>query len=465
METRSPQSSTEEDIEQLLFAKREKIYPREVHGIFAALRVSAVIGLLGLYYALPWLDWGDRQSVLFDLPARKFYVFGLTFWPQDFVYLTFLLILAALSLFFFTALAGRLWCGYACPQTVWTETFLWIERMVEGGRREQMKLDKTPMNLRKLRIKTTKHFIWVVFSLYTGFTFVAYFTPAQELVQNIALLELGPWESFWLFFYGFATYGNAGWMREQVCTYMCPYARCQSAMFDDDTLIVSYDPNRGEPRGPRKPGIDHRRENLGDCVNCTLCVQVCPTGIDIRDGLQYQCIGCSACIDACNDVMKKMHYPSGLIRYTTQNSLYGKKSRILRPRILVYAAILLCLLSIFCVSIFTRVPLALDVIRDRNQLYRETRGLIENVYTLKIINMDKTSHEYALTVHGLEGLQLESESPTIEVKAGEVMDYPVRVLVDEEQLTRRSTDILFKLSSMDKPGLNVEEHARLLGPL
>ena len=465
VESPVPGPSAEEDIEQLLFAKREKIYPREVHGIFAALRVAAVIGLLGLYYVVCWLSWDGRQAVLFDLPARKFYVFGLTFWPQDFVYLTFLLIIAALSLFFFTALAGRLWCGYACPQTVWTETFLWIERLVEGSRAQQMKLDKMPWNAHKLRIKLSKHATWIIFSLYTGFTFVAYFSPARQLVQDIASFQLGGWETFWLLFYGFATYGNAGWMREQVCTYMCPYARFQSAMFDDDTLIVSYDQKRGEPRGSRSPGIDHRREGLGDCVNCTLCVQVCPTGIDIRDGLQYQCIGCSACIYACNDVMGKMHYPAGLIRYTTQNALQGKKSRILRPRILIYGIILLVLLSIFSISVLTRVPLALDVIRDRNQLYRETHGLIENVYTLKVINMDKQQHYYSLSVHGLEGLELETETDEISVDPGEVLDYPVRVLVDEDLLEKRSTDIYFRLVSKQDSQLEVEEHAKLLGPL
>lgn len=461
----STSSSEQQDIEQLLFAKREKIYPREVHGLFAALRVAAVIGLLGIFYGLPWLNWDGRQSVLFDLPARKFYIFGLTFWPQDFLFLTFLLIIAALSLFFFTALAGRLWCGYACPQTVWTETFLWIERLVEGSRREQMKLDKAPMTARKIRIKATKHFLWVVFALFTGFSFVAYFTPARELVVQVMNLELGPWESFWLFFYGFATYGNAGWMREQVCMYMCPYARFQSAMFDNDTLIVSYDKQRGEPRGPRSPSIDHRREKLGDCVNCTLCVQVCPTGIDIRDGLQYQCIGCSACIDACDDVMDKMHYPKGLIRYTTQNALEGKKSRVFRPRILIYGSILVILTILFSVSVFNRVPLALDVIRDRNQLYRENRGMIENVYTLKVINMDKTAHTYTLSVSGIENMILEADTEIISAKSGEVLDYPVRVLVDESFLDKRSTDIFFRLNMIEDDSVSIEEHARFLGPL
>ena len=316
------------------------------------------MALLGIFYVFPWLTLNGDPLILFDLPARKFYVFGLVFWPQDFLYLTFFLMICAFSLFFFTALAGRLWCGYACPQTVWTETFLWIERLVEGDRLKQMKLDKAPMSLHKFRIKATKHFLWISFSLFTGFTFIAYFTPAPMLFEELVTGTVGPWEGFWGLFYAFATYGNAGWMREQVCKYMCPYARFQSAMFDDDTLIVSYDERRGDPRGSRKAGVDHRRQGLGDCIDCTLCVQVCPTGIDIREGLQYECIGCSACIDVCNSVMEKMNYALGLIRYTTQNAMQGKSSRIVRPRTIIYAVILTTIVSIFGYSMLTRsVPL------------------------------------------------------------------------------------------------------------
>ena len=293
-----------------LYRKEPKIYPRQVTGRFARLRVIAVWGLLGLFYLLPWLTIGGKQSVLFDLPARKFYIFGLTFWPQDFIFLTLMLIIAGLSLFFFTALAGRVWCGFACPQTVWTEAFLWIERKVEGDRMKQKKLDAAPMDARKFRIKATKQFLWLAFAAWTGFTFVGYFTPIVELGQRLAMFSLGPWETFWVIFYGFATYGNAGWMREQVCIYMCPYARFQSAMFDKDTLIISYDEGRGEPRGSRKRGTDLSQAGLGDCIDCTLCVQVCPTGIDIRAGLQYQCIGCAACVDVCDQIMDKMGYRS-----------------------------------------------------------------------------------------------------------------------------------------------------------
>ena len=355
-----------ESIEHVLYEKRQKIYPREVHGLFAWLRTSSVLVLLGLFYGVAWLQWDGRQALLWDLPERKFYVFGLIFWPQDFIYLALILIIAGLSLFFFTAIAGRLWCGYACPQTVWTESFLWIERLIEGDRPSQMKLDKSPMSFRKFRIKASKHTIWILFALWTGFTFVGYFTPIRELAVKLGTFSAGPWETFWVLFYGFATYGNAGWMREQVCKYMCPYARFQSAMFDKDTLIVSYDQQRGEPRGSRRRDIDLKEAGLGDCVDCGFCTQVCPTGIDIRDGLQYECIGCSACIDACNTVMDNMGYQRGLIRYTTQHALEGEATRVLRPRVIIYAVILLLLICALSYSILARTPLELDVIRDRN---------------------------------------------------------------------------------------------------
>jgi cytochrome c oxidase accessory protein FixG len=452
-------------LEQSLYAKRQKIYPREVHGLFARLRVAGVLGLLGIFYFTPWLRWNEHQAVLLDLPARKFHIFDLTLWPQDFIYLAFLLIIAGLALFFFTALAGRIWCGYACPQTVWTEAFLWLERKVEGDRMKQQKLDAMPMNARKLRIKATKHTLWVLFSIWTGFTFVGYFTPIIELGQRLVQFSLGPWETFWVVFYGFATYGNAGWMREQVCLYMCPYARFQSAMFDKDTLIISYLPERGEPRGSRKRSTNPRDLGLGDCIDCTMCVQVCPTGIDIRDGLQYECIACSACIDACDDVMDKMGYQKGLIKYTTQHEMTGGKTHILRPRMVVYAVLLLVVMGIFAYSIGTRTALGLDVIRDRNRLYRETaEGLIENVYTLKILNMDKVAHRYTLSVAGIPGIELFTDMKDIEVTGGDVMELPVRLRADEAELKARSSKIVFELVASDKPELSVQEEARFLGP-
>jgi len=462
---KSAARAPDQGLEPTLYAKRQKVYPREVHGLFASLRLAGVALLMGIYYFLPWVQWKGQQAVLLDLPARKFHFFELTFWPQDFIYLTSLLIIAALSLFFFTALAGRLWCGYACPQTVWTEVFLWIERRIEGDRPKQMKLDKAPWSARKVWIKGLKHFAWIALSLWTGYTFVGYFTPIRELGASVLTFQTGPWETFWLLFYGFATYGNAGWLREQVCIYMCPYARFQSAMFDRDTMIISYDPYRGEPRGPRKKTADRKALNLGDCVDCTICVQVCPTGIDIRDGLQYECIGCAACIDACDDVMEKMGYPKGLIRYTTENALEGKKAHVLRPRVIIYGLVLLALLSAVGYGIAIRVPLELDVIRDRNTLYRETtEGLIENVYTLKLLNMDRADHRYDLSVSGPEGVTMKIDEPDLSVPGGEVKELTVRLQVDPYDLESASSEVFFTLTAKDNESLTVTEEGRFVGP-
>ncbi len=463
--SKASDAKANDDVEQSLYAKRQKIYPREVHGLFAALRTMGVVTLLGLYYIVPWLQWDERQAVLFDLPERKFYILNMVFWPQDFFYLALLLIVAALSLFFVTALAGRVWCGYACPQTVWTEAFLWIERKVEGSRPQQMKLDKQPNSFRKFRIKATKHFIWLAFAIFTGLTFVGYFSPMRELAVNFLTFDNGPWETFWIYFYAFATYGNAGWLREQVCLYMCPYARFQSAMFDHDTMIISFDESRGLPMGPRKKTLDKVAAGLGDCIDCTICVQVCPTGIDIRDGLQYQCIGCAACIDACDDVMDKMGYDHGLIRYTTENTLKGKSTHILRPRMVVYALILIGITAGAFYSILMRTPVGMDVIRDRNSLYRETNdGLIENVYNIKLLNMDKRDHSYTLTAEGIPELILRKDSAEIVVKSGEVVELPVRVQVNADNLKQRSNEIRFTLKATGYDELSVVEEARFLGP-
>lgn len=458
-------STTTPDDSEEFYEKHHKIYPRKVSGWFARLRISGVFFLLGGYYLIPWFRWDNHQAVLFDLPARKFYIFGLTFWPQDFFYLAALLIIAALTLFFFTALAGRLWCGYACPQTVWTEVFLWIERTIEGSRNQQIKLDKEVMTSHKFSLKALKHFIWLSLSAWTGFTFVGYFTPITELGSAIFQFSLGPWETFWIIFYSFATYGNAGWMREQVCIYMCPYARFQSAMFDKDTLIISYDEKRGESRGARKKSDDPKEKGLGDCVDCSLCVHVCPTGIDIRDGLQYQCIGCASCIDVCDDVMEKMGYEKGLVRYTTQNRIDGKTTNLFRPRILIYASLLIIVSLTLIYSIATRIPLELDIIRDRNTLYRETvDGLVENIYTLKLINMDTKKHQYQLRADGLKNMVFIKPKATIEIKTGEVINLAVRIQIDPINLSKTSSTVNFYLNAIDQPGLAVTEKARFIGP-
>lgn len=447
-----------------LYRKEPKIYPRHVTGRFARLRVIAVWVLLGLYYLLPWIEIGGYQSILFDLPARKFYILGVTFWPQDFVYLALLLITAGLSLFFFTALAGRLWCGFACPQTVWTEVFVMIERWTEGDRPKRIKLDKAPWNREKILRKGSKHFLWITFAAWTGFTFVGFFTPVRELADNILNFSLGPWESFWLVFYSIATYGNAGFLREQVCKYMCPYARFQSAMFDKDTLIISYDEERGEPRGGRRKKTDLKEAGLGDCINCTLCVQVCPTGIDIRNGLQYECIACAACIDVCDQVMDKMEYPRGLVRFTTEHALKHKQAHVLRPRIFVYGALLLIIVSSTLWSMTHRIPLRADLIRDRNALYRELPGgMIENVYTLKITNMDARPHRYEFILPEDMDVKIDTSRP-LDLAAEEVAGVSVRIRMPKSA-GQGVQNLKLELKAADDPSIRKTIDAKVLLPV
>ena len=393
-----------------LYEIRKKIYPRAVSGKFMRWRWTLIFATQLVYYGLPWLPWNERQAVLFDIAARKFYIFGLVFWPQDVIYLSVLLILAAFSLFLFTAVAGRLWCGYACPQTVYTEMFLWVERKIEGDRTAQMRLDREALSGTKLAKKAAKHTVWIAISVWTGITFVGYFTPIHSLLSAIPA-RLGGWETFWILFYGCATYGNAGFMREQVCKYLCPYARFQSVMFDRDTLVITYDTGRGEPRGARSRKTDIKAAGLGHCVDCNICVQVCPTGIDIRKGLQYECIGCAACIDGCNQVMDRMGYPAGLIRYTTQNALdagYDARTmwkRVFRIRTLIYTGLLAATVVAAGVALFLREPLKVDVMRDRGALAREAApGIIENVYRLQIMNTAEIPREFTIAAHGVPGL-------------------------------------------------------------
>jgi cytochrome c oxidase accessory protein FixG len=446
------------------YAAAQKIYPRETRGRFANLRRSMVVVLLGLYYGVAWLQWQGHQALLFDLPARKFHIFGLTLWPQDFFYMALLMIMAALSLFFATALAGRVWCGYACPQTVWTELFIWIEQWTEGDRSRRMKLDQSAWSVQKLLRKLSKQSLWLLLAGYTGFTFVGYFTPIRELGGQILSLSLGGWSAFWIGMYSLATYGNAGFLREQVCKYMCPYARFQSVMFDSDSLVISYDQARGEPRGARRIGSNARAQRLGDCIDCTLCVQVCPTGIDIRHGLQYECIACAACIDACDGVMDRMGSPRGLVRYTTENALAGNPKRLARPRVAVYALILLAGASTLVYSLVTRTPLIMDVLRDRNALFREVHGdHIENAYVLKVINLDSVSHRYRLEAAGLEQLAIVAPSEVIELAPGSVSTLSARLQVPSDKAAGIHV-IALSLIATDDARIAVHERTRFIGP-
>lgn len=447
-----------------LYQKREKIYQRHLTGLFQKLRVATIWVTLGIYFLGPWLTWDGRQAVLFDLPERKFYIFWFTFWPQDFLYLSWLLIIAAFALFFVTVLAGRIWCGYTCPQTVWTTFFMWIEYITEGDRNQRIKLDAAPMSAQKFTKKFAKHGLWLALSFWTAFTFVAYFSPVRELWLDFFYFNISGWALFWLAFFTIATYTNAGWMREQVCMFMCPYARFQSVMFDKDTLIVTYDEARGEPRGSRKKSVERDDTPLGDCINCQMCVQVCPTGIDIRNGLQYECIGCAACIDACDHIMEQMNYPKGLIRYSTETAIKGGKTHILRPRLIGYGVALLLMIVVFLSTVFSRIPLELDIIRDRNALFRENwQGHIENTYTLKIMNKTQQAQEYTIKVDGLSDV-IPHIPEDVETLPGELLSLAITLEVKPENLTQRNTTIYFTVQSKNDPSQVVTEESRFLGP-
>ena len=472
MNRASPTQQTSDGAEQeiTLYKAHQIIHVRAVQGVFANWRWILVWFTQLLFYGLCWVPWNDRQAVLFDLVERKFYIFGLVLWPQDVFFLAVILIIAAYALFLFTAVAGRLWCGYACPQTVYTEIFMWIEQLIEGDRGARIKLAKAPLDARKFNKRALKYAAWALLSLWTGFTFVGYFTPIKTLWVEFWTWNLGPWETFWIFFYGAFTYVFAGHLREQVCLYMCPYARFQGVMFDPDTLVITYDAERGEPRGPRKKGVAPRSVGKGDCVDCEICVQVCPTGIDIRNGLQYECIGCAACIDACDAVMAKMDYPKGLIRYTTENALekhWGWREivgHILRLRIIVYTVILVGITLALIWGLANKADLRVNVIRDRAVLAREVEGgLIENVYRLQVMNVTEQPQRYVVSVAGMDGIRL-SSADAIEVPAAMAQSFAISVRVPAEAAGKGSHLIYFDVKSERDSRLAVHEKATFLMP-
>jgi cytochrome c oxidase accessory protein FixG len=454
-----------------LYQKHNKVYARSVSGIFARWRWFLVWATQLFFYGMPWLLWDGRQALLLDVAARRFYIFGLVFYPQDIIYLAIILIVSALSLFLFTAVAGRQWCGYACPQTVYTEIFMWIERKIEGDRSARMRLDAAPMSVQKFLRKLAKQVVWIVLSVWTGITLVGYFTPIRDVVASVPEFSFGPWEGFWILLYGLMTYGFAGFMREQVCKYMCPYARFQSAMFDKDTLIVTYDTQRGEPRGARSRKANPKELGLGDCINCTMCVQVCPTGIDIRDGLQYECISCAACVDACDEVMDKVGYRRGLIRYSTEHAMEENWSsraiwrHVFRPRVLVYLAILGAIVIAFVTSLVLRSPFRVDVVRDRATLARYVEGgKIENVYRLQIMNISERSQTYTITADGLPGIEAIVGGPGGDIAIGAAQSdwVPVNVRVPASAGSKGSHPIHFIVDESD--GRQVREKAAFLIP-
>jgi cytochrome c oxidase accessory protein FixG len=447
-----------------LYAKREHIYVKFYKGIFKNFRIISGAIMLALFYGSPWLQWNDHQAILFDLPNRQFHVFNATFWPQDFMLLSGLLIILAFVLFVVTVFAGRLWCGYACPQFVWTWLFIWAERITEGDRNQRIKQDKKPMTKQLFLRKSAKHLIWFFLALTTALAFVGYFTPIRELTPSFLNFQLGPWEFWWIGFIAVATYGNAGWLREQVCIYMCPYARFQSVMFDSDTLVISYDEKRGENRGKRSRKTDHKAAGLGDCIDCHHCVNVCPTGIDIRDGLQVECVACGACVDACDDIMSRVGYQKGLIKYTTENQLNGGTTKIIRPKLIAYFVVVLLMMAYFVYVIFDRVPIEVDVHRDRGQLFTQvSEQIIENSYSLKIANKSNENHQYTITITGIIGIELISKA-SILVEAGKLIDYPIQVRANTDEISKRNTDIIIQVKSDSNPEIHSEIESRFIAP-
>ena len=438
----------------------ERIHPKKAEGRFAKLRIAAVLATQFVFYVVPWFNWSGRQAVLFNIPDRHFYIFGLSLGMGDLIYLALLLMICAFGLFWWTTLAGRLWCGYSCPQTVYTEVMLWIDHLVEGDRNKRLKLEKSPWNFTKIRIKATKYLLIFAFVAWTGITFAGWFNPIREFVPALFSGAAGTGAMFAAAFYAFMTFLLAHIMREKVCLHMCPYARFQSAMFDKDTLIISYDAERGEPRGARKKTADKEAERLGDCINCTMCVQVCPVGIDIRDGLQYQCIGCAACIDACDEIMDKMNYPRGLIRYTTEGALKHEypesaiKSRLKRPRVLGYGLVLAVVVTAFFVGLLNRPLMEVDILKDRGVMVREnTNGWLENAYNLRIINNSEHNQIITASVKGFEEIALTGlPEEGLKVAARETITIPVQVSTIPEYADKGSHPIEFTFHYREEQG-------------
>ncbi len=440
------------------------IHTRSFSGLFRNLRLYGAGALLLLYFGTAWLNWGGRQAVLWDLGNSQFHIFGATFWPQDFVLLSALLIIAAFGLFFITVFAGRVWCGYSCPQSVWTWMFMWVEKVTEGERNQRIKLDAAPWSANKLLRRSAKHGLWLALSLATAIAFVGYFVPVRQLVLDLFSFDLGLTTAFWVFFFTLATYLNAGWLREQVCLHMCPYSRFQSVMFDEHTLIVSYDAARGETRGPRKKESIPQVEGLGDCIDCTICVQVCPTGIDIRDGLQLDCISCGACIDACDTVMDKMGYVRSLIRYTSERALAGGKTRLLRPRLVGYATMLVLMIAAFGWALSDRALVSLDVTKDRGLFRENSLGQVENIYRLKVINKTQQAHRYRISLGETATFALQGKRE-FTLAAGEIVDLPFSVALIAEHATAVSQPLHFSVVDVDDPAVRVSAKSAFVAPV
>ncbi|MBF0186840.1 MAG: cytochrome c oxidase accessory protein CcoG [Magnetococcales bacterium] len=454
-----------------LYESRKKIHPRYQKGFFRTIKWAILWTLLGLYYLVPFLNWErapglPQQAVLFDLPARKFYIYDLVIWPQEIFLLTLLLIISAIGLFFITTLAGRAFCGYMCPQTVWTDLFLFVENLVEGPPHRRKKLDNSPWNGAKILKKTVKHLLWLLIGLATGGAFVFYFADAATLMEGFlnGTAPSAAWTA--LIFLTLGTYVFAGLAREQVCIYMCPYARFQGAMFDADTLIIAYDERRGENRIANRRDRAAMGDSAGDCIDCGECFRVCPTGIDIRDGQQYECITCAACVDACDEIMDTLGKPRGLIRYTSMRGLEGLKTRFFRPRLFLYGAVLALFTGIVFWSLTSKKVVDLNVIKDRKPLYiMQKDGSIQNNYTVRILNRSNEERWFSLSVEGLNGAWIDMAAnrardadgwPVVSLGPGEVIPYKIYLRQPKMYVTSGSQEFQFVLHTLN--GISDQDH-------
>jgi len=457
------------EIEVEAYELDHKVYARKVRGKFRNLRWAVAAILLSIYFIVPWLKIGGRHPVMLDIPGRKFYVLGSVYWPQDFFYLALLLIVITGVLFIFTAIAGRLWCGYACPQSVFTDIFISVERFFEGSAQKRQKLDDGSWGAVKVEKKVAKHIVWLAMSFIISFTFVAYFVPAEVLVGRLLTATLTLSNIFWLLSFTAAVYCFCALWRELICLVPCPYGRFQSALVDADSLVIGYDTGRGEPRGHklREENIDNTQKELGDCIDCSLCVQVCPTGIDIRNGLQCECIGCALCIDACNAVMCKIGRPKGLIRYSSMRALSGGVTKVIRLRVVAYTLSIVLLIGFFGYELYTRVPMEMQVLRDRSALYiKGEGGVIRNVYTLRVTNMDIDDHKFKVSATGLDDnlpVRLSMGENPITVKSGEVYEGLVVLTVDKE-IDQKINYLNFIVESVSDKELRIVRDATFVMP-
>ncbi|NMP31814.1 cytochrome c oxidase accessory protein CcoG [Thalassotalea sp. M1531] len=438
----------------------ESIYVRLQRGLFYNIRKYSGAFMMLLFVLIPWIPYKGEQAILLDVANQQFRIFAITFFPQDLTVLAALFMVGAFALFFFTTWLGRVWCGFMCPQTIWMFLYIWVEEKIEGNRNQRIRGDKQELDSAKFRKKTLKHAAWLLISFLTATTFMSYFIPVKTLYLELFTLEWSALVYFWVGFFTLCTYGNAGWLREKMCIYMCPYSRFQSAMFDKNTLLVAYDKARGENRGMRKRKDDHKAKGLGDCVDCNLCVEVCPVGIDIRNGLQYECISCAACIDACDQTMERFNYPKGLISFTSENALIGKKASIFRPKIAAYAMLTLTMFVLMGFFIATRTPIEASILRDRNVLYRTTfDGSIENSYQLKLTNKLQQTERFLLIIDGEEPITMSLTKP-VTAEALEMVVVPFTLTAPPELLPEGVSSLNITITSLDSDQVNITKEVK-----